>query len=135
MEQIRAEVPENIFTGVGIIVCDSLDELSFLPMNAYSKVDSQDNVISKIVEGSLATNVNHDGFNLLAHDFSLLYTNVFVSPPIVDNIDIDLNRGYGARYVTAALASKVKGIAMTAVVSISYGIVIFKDGKVVKFND
>lgn len=135
LEKIKSEVPGNIFTGVGVIVCDSLDELSFLPMNVCSKADQKENVISKIIEGSLATNLNHDGFNILANDFSLLYTNVFVSPPIVNDVEIDLSRGFGARYITAALASKVKGVAMSAVVSNSYGIIIFKNGKVVKFND
>ena len=64
----------------------------------------------------------------------MLYTNVFISPPIVDDVEIDLSRGFGARYITAVLASKVKGVAMSAVVSNSYGIIIFEDGKVVKFN-
>lgn len=134
LEKIRSEVPGNIFTGVGVIVCDSLDELSFLPMNACSQAERNENVISKIIEGSLATNLNHDGFNILANDYSLLYTNVFISPPIVDDVEIDLSRGFGARYITAVLASKVKGVAMSAVVSNSYGIIIFEDGKVVKFN-
>ena len=49
LEKIRSEVPGNIFTGVGVIVCDSLDELSFLPMNACSQAERNENVISKII--------------------------------------------------------------------------------------
>lgn len=135
LEKVRTEVPGNIFTGVGVIVCDSLDRLPFLPMSEGARISGKIDTVSKIVEGSLATNVNHDGFNILGRDMSLLYTNVFVSPPIVNDVDIDINKGFGARYMAAILASKVEGVALSAVVSNSYGIIIFKNGNVVNLND
>lgn len=135
LEKVRAEVPGNMFTGAGVIVCNSLDNLPFLPMSEGARVNSKIDTVSKIVEGSLATNVNHDGFNILGKDMSLLYTNVFVAPPIANDIDIDVTKGFGARYMAAILASKVEGVALSAVVSNSYGIIMFKDGNVVNFND
>jgi DNA integrity scanning protein DisA with diadenylate cyclase activity len=135
LEKVRTEVPGNIFTGIGVIVCDSLEYLPFLPMSDKSRVISEVDVVSKIVEGSLATNVNHDGFNILGKNFNLIYKNVFISPPIAKNIELDIDQGFGARYVAAILASKIEGVIVTAVVSNSYGIVIFKNGKVVNIND
>lgn len=135
LEQIRANVPGNIFTGVGVVLCNSLEYLPFLEIGRDSKITSEIDAISAIIEGSLATNANHDGFNILSEDFSLLYRNVFISPPITSDIKLDNKQGGGARYVAAMLTSKVEGIVLTAVISNSYGIVIFKDGKIVNSND
>lgn len=135
LEKVRAEVPGNIFTGVGVVVCNSMDSIPFLPMGQNSQLSNEVDTVSMIMEGSLATNVNHDGFNILGEDLNLLYRNVFISPPIENDIDLDIKQGFGARYVAAILASKIEGVAITAVVSNSYGIEVFKDGKIVGTDD
>lgn len=135
LEKIRSEAPSDTFTGVGVVVCSSIDSIPFLPMSENSQLSNEVDTVSMIMEGSLATNVNHDGFNILGEDLNLLYRNVFISPPIKNVLDLNIKQGTGARYVAAILASKIEGVAITAVVSNSYGIVVFKDGKILDTDD
>lgn len=135
LAKIRSEVPGNIFTGTGVIVCNLPEKISFLPMGDNSRVIDEVDTVSAIIEGSLATNANHDGFNLLDVELNLTYQNVYISPPIARDFRLDTQQGYGARYVTAILVSMIDGVLLTAVVSNSYGIVIFKDGKVVNTSN
>jgi hypothetical protein len=49
LEKVRTEVPGNIFTGVGIIVCDSLDSLPFFPMSDGSKINDVVDTVSRVL--------------------------------------------------------------------------------------
>ncbi|EPW6912851.1 hypothetical protein HJ049_06445 [Vibrio parahaemolyticus] len=85
--------------------------------------------MSSLLETSVATNPNHDGFNMINADLRLTHRNVYFSPPIDKRVCFDVTKGYGTRYAAAIMASLVEGIKYTAVVSNSYGVVVFEDGK------
>lgn len=132
LDSVRKKVPGSLFTGIGIVVYESMDELPYFPLNEYSEVYDTVELSNILLEGSLATNINHDGFNLINSEFKITHRNVYFSPPILGDVSFDKSKGYGTRYAAAILGSKIKGVLMTAIVSNSYGIVVFKNGQVIK---
>lgn len=127
LEKLRREAPGNVFTGAGIVVYDSLENLPIVHMGENSGVNGDD-LFTTILKSSLATNPHHDGFSLISSKFNLTHKNVYIAPPISETVSFDKEKGYGTRYVAALMGSKVEGIMFTAIVSNSYGIVIFKNG-------
>ncbi|WP_419812562.1 diadenylate cyclase [Bacterioplanoides sp.] len=131
LKKLKKEVPGNTFTGTGIVIYESLDELPLFFMSADSEVNDNEDVYSIILESSLATNPNHDGFNMITSDFKITHRNVYFAPPISTDVVFDSSKGYGTRYVAALMGSTIQGVLLTAVVSNSYGIVIFEHGKAI----
>jgi DNA integrity scanning protein DisA with diadenylate cyclase activity len=130
--KLKREVPGNTFTGTGVVVYESLEDLPLFMMSENSEVKGDANLYSTILESSLATNPNHDGFNMVNSDLKITHRNVYFAPPIKKEINFDNSNGYGTRYVAALMGSTISGVLFTAVVSNSYGIVIFENGVVVK---
>jgi DNA integrity scanning protein DisA with diadenylate cyclase activity len=131
LRKLKREVPGNTFTGTGIVIYESLEELPLFFMSADSEVDESKDLYSTILESSLATNPNHDGFNMVTSDFKITHRNVYFAPPINKDVTFENRNGYGTRYVAALMGSTIQGVLLTAVVSNSYGIVIFENGKVI----
>ena len=113
------------------MIYESLDELPLFLMSENSKVEGNADVYSTILESSLATNPNHDGFNMVNNEFKITHRNVYFAPPINREAFFDSSNGYGTRYVAALMGSTISGVLLTAVVSNSYGIVVFENGKVI----
>lgn len=131
LKKLKKEVPGNTFTGTGIVIYESLDELPLFLMSENSKVEDNADVYSTILESSLATNPNHDGFNMVNNELKITHRNVYFAPPINREVIFDSSNGYGTRYVAALMGSTISGVLLTAVVSNSYGIVVFENGKVI----
>ncbi len=131
LKKLKREVPGNTFTGTGLVIYESLDELPLFLMSSDSEVNYNEDVYSTILESSLATNPNHDGFNMVTSDFKITHRNVYFAPPIRKDVIFNNRNGYGTRYVAALMASTIQGVLLTAVVSNSYGIVIFERGRAV----
>ena len=131
LQKLKKEVPVNTFTGTGIVVYESLNNLPLFLMSEKSKIEDNADVYTTVLESSLATNPNHDGFNMVTSNFKITHRNVYFAPPIEREITFDNRSGYGTRYVAALMGSTISGVLLTAVVSNSYGIIIFKGGKVV----
>lgn len=131
LKKLKKEVPGNTFTGTGIVVYESLDEFPLFLMSENSRVEGNADVYSTILESSLATNPNHDGFNMVNNDFEITHRNVYFAPPINRKVIFDNSNGYGTRYVAALMGSTIPGVLLTAVVSNSYGIIVFENGKVI----
>lgn len=134
LEKIRREAPGNVFTGAGVVVYESLDNLPLFLMGEDSVVNDNIDLFTTVLESSLATNPNHDGFCMVSKDFKLTHKNIYFAPPIDQSVSFDNSQGYGTRYVAALMGSKVEGVLLTAVVSNSYGIIVFVDGKVYGSN-
>ncbi len=129
LEKLRREVPGNVFMGAGIVIYESLDNLPVFLLGSESKVGTKVNLLSSLINSSVATNPHHDGFSLISKDFQITHKNVYFAPPIDSSVEFDPDYGYGTRYVAALMGSKIEGILMTAVISNSYGIVVFKNGR------
>ena len=125
---LRRKVPGNIFTGAGVVVYEHLNNLPLLKLSRCSDVSIDNDTLDSLIDTSVATNPEHDGFSLLDKELSLTHKNVYFNVPIDPDVKFDVTKGYGTRYAAAIMASKVEGIIMTAVVSNSYGVKIFKDG-------
>jgi DNA integrity scanning protein DisA with diadenylate cyclase activity len=132
LRKLKREVPGNTFTGTGVVVYESLENLPLFMMSENSEVNGDANLYSTILESSLATNPNHDGFNMVNSDLKITHRNVYFAPPIKKEVNFNNHNGYGTRYVAALMGSTISGVLLTAVVSNSYGIVIFENGVVVK---
>jgi DNA integrity scanning protein DisA with diadenylate cyclase activity len=132
LKKLKREAPEDTFTGTGLVVYESLDDLPLFMMSENSTIEGDANLYSTILENSLANNPNHDGFNMVNNDFKITHRNVYFAPPIRKEIIFDDCSGYGTRYVAALMGSTISGVLLTAVVSNSYGIVIFENGEVVR---
>ncbi len=132
LEQIKKDAPGNVFTGTGIVIYEFLDNFPLLYLGESSEVQGEVDILSSLLETSVATNPNHDGFNMIDADMRLTHRNVYFSPPIDNRVSFDVTKGYGTRYAAAIMASLVEGIKYTAVVSNSYGIVVFETGKEIK---
>ncbi|MBO7912029.1 diadenylate cyclase [Vibrio sp. G41H] len=128
LEKLKKEVPGNSFTGTGIIIYDDLSDLPIFNMSKVSELHGNNDVYTTILESSLATNTHHDGFNMINNEFKITHRNVYFAPPVDFEVKFDNESGFGTRYVAALLGSKVKGVLLTAVVSNSYGIVVFENG-------
>lgn len=131
LTELKKEGPGNKFTGAGIVVYESLDDLPIFLMSENSCVEPDADVYATILKSSSAANPSHDGFNMITSNFKITHRNVYIAPQIKTDVTFDKRNGYGARYVTAIMGSAVPGILFTAVVSNSYGIVIFENGKAV----
>lgn len=131
LKKLKKEVPGNKFTGTGLVVYESLDNLPLFLMSESSTVEENADLYATILESSLATNPNHDGFNMVTNNFKITHRNVYFAPPIKKEVTFDNRKGYGTRYVAALMGSTIPGVSLTAVVSNSYGIVIFENGKTV----
>jgi len=128
LKKLKKEVPGNTFTGTGIIIYENLSNLPVFNMSKSSELHGSNDVYTTILESSLATNPNHDGFNMINSDFKITHRNVYFAPPVDLDVKFDNESGFGTRYVAALLGSRVKGVLLTAVVSNSYGIVVFENG-------
>lgn len=134
MRRISDETPED-FAGLGLIVYSQLDELSHIPLHVPASDTKVVNAIGEeavagvLVHLSTLSSPWHDGFHFIRlADFRLTHVAQFVSPPVpADEALVPLERG--ARHMTAALASLVNGILLTAVLPAQGEVVLYKEGK------
>lgn len=123
------------FSGLGVVF---YRELVDLPHASLQVPSSDSHLAGSIGDEALAELLNmvsnfrspwHDGFHFISvNEMRLTHIAQFVSPPVPSNIEaIPLESG--ARHMTAALASMVKGIALVAVLPAHGEIVIYDQGK------
>jgi hypothetical protein len=111
------------FSGLGIVIYDSLRALPFLPLEVggdemfnlpVSGLDAVGEVLAHTAKRSTHW---HDGFHLLQADpLRLTHLCQFISPPLPKAGD-SVPRASGARHMTALLASRVAGIVAVAILT------------------
>lgn len=130
--KIRNEIPNDLFSGIGIVIYESLDNLPLFQLSENSKINQEMDLSLVIKESCQITNLNHDGFILINKNLEATHRNIYFAPPINSSVTFIKEKGYGTRYVAALLGSIMDGVLLTAVVSHSYGIVIFKNGEAIR---
>ncbi len=134
---ITRKVPED-FSGVGIVIYDSLLALPFLPLDVgeverfnlpVSGLDAVGDVLARTARRSTHW---HDGFHFL-HAESLRLTHLcqFISPPLPNAGDL-VPRASGARHMTGLLASRVAGIVAVAILTQERVASIYESGDLTK---
>ncbi|MBN8428302.1 MAG: hypothetical protein J0L65_12630 [Xanthomonadales bacterium] len=119
------------FSGMGLIVYDSLVHLPCLPMAEQEKYEGMDEVAGLLAEYSRRQDVHHDGFHLLDRHLRLTHAAQYIAPPIVERLLWQPETPFGARTMTALLASCVEGVLLTASVSSDHSVRLFRAGECV----
>ncbi len=93
------------FAGVGLVFCDHATAVPNVPIyrDKISMYPSDD-VCSVIADRSRLSNPQHDGFDLLTADWTIIELGVFLAPPITARTTLDECRR-GSRHIAAALTS------------------------------
>lgn len=136
LEVLRAaglERPED-FAGLGVIFYESLEKLPFLglevPLNPEVQlpVFGDASIARALAQVSSVRSGWHDGFHFVdAKCEALSHLAQFVSPPL-PRLLVSSPVATGARHMTAALASQVKGILGCGILTAHGELSYFSDG-------
>ncbi|MEZ5455916.1 MAG: hypothetical protein R3F04_07360 [Lysobacteraceae bacterium] len=118
------------FSGLGLIVYESLRNLPCLPMAAHAAHAGHD-AAAVLAEYSRRQDVHHDGFHLLDCHLQLTHAAQYIAPPVVERLRWQPDTPVGARTMTALLASCVEGVLLTASVSSDHSVRLFRTGECV----
>lgn len=117
------------FSGLGLIVYETLSHLPCLPLAAAAADTQANEVVGALAEYSQRHSERHDGFHLLNRHFQLTHSAHYIAPPVSKVMRWKPSRCVGARTMTALLASSVEGILLTASVSSDHSVRLFQAGK------
>lgn len=125
------------FTGLGLILYRSADELPITPLGSKNSalraglpVIAREDVLRTLLAVADRSSECHDGFHLLdAGTGALTHLAQFVSPPLdAAKTNFDASPLVGARQMAALLTSKLPQVAFTAIVAVGGKIYIYEDG-------
>ncbi|MCP2223561.1 MULTISPECIES: hypothetical protein [Bradyrhizobium] len=123
------------FSGIGIIVCDQPDYLPLVPLSTRAELPESSDLVSSLVRIASRSNHHHDGFHVLSTKWQLTRVAQYFSPPLVPTAEIDRSKRFGGRYLAALFGSSIDGVILTGIASEGLGIVIFCDGREIRFGD
>lgn len=119
------------FSGFGLIVYECLSHLPGLPLaEPVECVDAID-VAATLAKRSQRRSAHHDGFHLLDRALRLTHSAHYIAPPIGEPLKWRPKLPFGARTMTALLASRVEGVLLTASVSSDHSVRVFNAGELV----
>jgi len=132
-----SKIEDVDFSGIGLILYSSLDNLDFILMKdntilSNKLVKGKSELLAFIQEISHHNNYFHDGFHLINEKLELTHLSAFVSPKI--DKDLIVLDEYGSRYRTAVYSSLSPGIIAIGVIGKTYGPFIVQNGKICKLN-
>ena len=87
-----------------------------------------DDVVAAICDSSMLSKP-HDGFHILSPEWTLTHTNQYIAPPLPPDFQLVGGlAGFGARHMTALLASRLPMVACAGVLNTAKRVLIFADG-------
>lgn len=126
--KVYHSIPESDFCGVGLLLCSDPSALPRLPLAGAQSPQSGIDVIAAICRASLRSNA-HDGFHLLSPDWTLTHTNQYIAPPVPPDWRPVVERPeFGARHMSALLASWLPEVICAGVLSTRAKVLVFADG-------
>lgn len=117
------------FSGIGIIICNTPDNLPIFPIRLEKPSFSGHNLVSKLTEVSSLKSNFHDGFHVISSEMKIQKIAQYFSPPIVFNVTIDRTKNFGGRYLAALFGSVLPHVTATGIASNGFGIAVFQNGK------
>lgn len=123
------------FSGLGVIVLEDGINLPVFPMRVGLKLNSMTDSVSCLAEISNPNNDLHDGFHVLDSDLRIVSLTQYFSPPIPPGVLPNRSRAFGGRYLAALFGSLLPGVIFTGISTPRLGIVVFKDGSEVYFQE
>jgi len=122
------------FSGLGIIICDTLENLPIIPIRSSNAGWGGRSTIDSLVRISSIHSEFHDGFHVLSSKGELTLAAQYFSPPIVKDLKIDRTKRFGGRYLAALFGSTLPGVSATGIASNVFGVAIFQRGAEVYFR-
>lgn len=123
------------FSGLGVIVLEDGINLPVFPMRVDLEVNGMTDSVRCLAEISNPNNDLHDGFHILNSDLRIVSLTQYFSPPIPPGILPNRSRAFGGRYLAALFGSLLPGVIFTGISTPRLGIVVFKDGSEVYFQE
>lgn len=122
----------NLFSGVGLLICDNTDNLPISSLHNSSFVTSGQDLAKQLIELSNYNNRYHDGFHILSTNLEITHVAQYFYPkPPKEHIHSSAEN-YGVRYFVAKIGSTLPDVKYSAIVNSNYEIYIFQDGKRLK---
>lgn len=131
--EVEARAGAN-FSGTGIIVSASPDDLPILALRSISDPGKVSDVAEMLATISNPANEHHDGFHVLSPELRILRLGQYFSPPIIHDAFIDRTRRFGGRYLAALFGSAIPGILATGIASCDFGIAVFCSGREIAYR-
>lgn len=131
LEKILDETSD--FSGLGLILYEDISLIPIFPMRKDVPYCQQD-LMSALEKISSYKSSFHDGFHLLNTDFQLTHISQYFSPPIVQNVKLVRNEGFGGRYLAALFGSYIPGVRLIGIASTNFGIAIFRNGEEIYYR-
>ncbi|WP_448693977.1 hypothetical protein [Pseudomonas rhizophila] len=123
------------FSGVGVIVLEDGINLPVFPMRVDLKLNGMTDSVRCLAEISNPNNDLHDGFHILNSDLRIVSLTQYFSPPIPPGVLPNRSRAFGGRYLAALFGSLLPGVIFTGISTPRLGVVVFKDGSEVYFQE
>ena len=123
-------MPESEFGGVGLLVCRDASVLPRWPLAGAERPLADHDIVAAICDASMLSKP-HDGFHILSPDWTLTHTNQYIAPPVPPDLQlVNGQAGFGARHLSALLASRLPTVICAGVLNTAKRILIFADGGV-----
>ena len=116
------------FSGLGVLVTNSIDALPLFPIGPQMRLPSDRRVADVLGSISRADHPCHDGFHILNGSLRLLATSQYFSPAIQDEAQIDRSIKFGGRYLAALFGSCLPDVLATGIATREMGVAIFTNG-------
>ena len=125
--QVQAAAGKE-FSGLGLLVCDTPEQLPIIPLRPKSNPPHRRNLIDSLVAISSPSSEYHDGVHIVSTEWGLTLVSQYFSPPIVKDAVIDRSRVFGGRYLAALFGSAIPGVTLSGIASKEFGVAIFENG-------
>jgi len=122
------------FSGTGVILSASPDDLPILALRSISDPGEVADVAGMLATISNPTHEHHDGFHVLSPQLRILRLGQYFSPPIIRDASIDRTKRFGGRYLAALFGSAIPGVVATGIASCKFGIAVFREGREVAYR-
>lgn len=123
------------FSGVGVIVCNSLKSLPILPLSKSEPRFEECDLVTQLVAIASRSSEYHDGFHVISDAWRLTRVAQYFSPPIVADAVIDRSKRFGGRYLAALFGSAIPTVRLSGIASEGFGIAIFQGCREVFFEE
>lgn len=134
LKQLLLSVRQNMsaedFCGVGVVIHDKSSVLPVTSLCPNAKLPKCQTLAEEVALCSCASNLCHDGFQLISSDWVLTKRNQYFAP-YIKNVSCSSQETVGARYMAAKHGSLLKSVLCTGLISDRDGLLVFVDGEII----
>ncbi len=123
---------EKPFPGIGILVCNDLENIPVFPLYKTSPSLVSSNLYDGLLQISSLQSAYHDGFHVLSEKLKVTHAAQYFYPSPIPGMELDAHKHYGARYFVAKIGSMLPDVHCSAIVGSNYGVCVFEKGKLIK---